>query len=66
MKIQKLGIEWGAAHEEAQPVLISHGDARVEIYVTEGNDLMVKIRGNGYQLAADDYGATITLKVGSS
>lgn len=25
MKVQKLGIEWGAAFEEAQPVLITHG-----------------------------------------
>ena len=41
MKLKLLGLEWGAAYEEAQPVQITHGQAEVVVYVTEKGDLCV-------------------------
>lgn len=42
MRIVKLGKEWGAAHQEAQPVSISQGDIEVEVFVTETYELTIK------------------------
>lgn len=41
MKVKKLGIAWGAAYEEAEPIEIQHGFARVEAYSDEGGDLVL-------------------------
>lgn len=43
MKVKKLGLEWGAAHEEAQPVKVSHGTQEIEIFVSEAGQLVIKI-----------------------
>lgn len=42
MKIVKLGLEWGAAYEEAVPIRISHGAAVLEVYVSERHELVVQ------------------------
>lgn len=42
MKITKLGIEWGAAYEEATPIRITHGDSVIEVYVSERHQLVVQ------------------------
>lgn len=37
--IHRQGIEWGAAHEEAQPVTLQHGQTIIaECYRKEGGD----------------------------
>lgn len=41
MKIEALGIEWGAAYEEAQPKRISHFGREVEVFVDENHNLVV-------------------------
>ena len=49
MKIKKLGIEWGSAFEEAQPVELSHYGRKVLVFVDSNHDLVVQV----------DSGATI-------
>ena len=43
MKITKLGLSWGAAYEEAQPIKVSHGTQEIEIFVSEAGQLKIKI-----------------------
>lgn len=58
MDIKRLGKEWGAAHEEAQPIEVSYGNARFESFVTENYDLRVNLpssakiewTGNGFSV----------------
>ena len=42
MKITKLGLDWGAAYEEATPIRITHGDSVIEVYVSEKHQLVVQ------------------------
>ena len=42
MKIIKLGLDWGAAYEEATPIRITHGDSVIEVYVSENHQLVVR------------------------
>ena len=41
MKIKKLGLEWGAAFEDASPIRITHNEAEVIIYITESGNLCI-------------------------
>jgi hypothetical protein len=43
MKIKRLGIEWGAAHEEAQPVKIKHGAAEFICFISENGEMVVQV-----------------------
>ena len=44
LKIKRLGIDWGAAHEEATPVRISSNDAaEIEVYQNEGGDICIEL-----------------------
>jgi hypothetical protein len=43
MKVQKLGIEWGAAFEEARPIRISHYGREIVVFVNENHDLVVEL-----------------------
>ena len=45
MKIIKLGLDWGAAYEEATPIRITHGDSVIEVYVSEKHQLVVQAVG---------------------
>ena len=45
MKFKRLGIEWGAAYAEAEATRITHGDAEIEIFVSEKNELIVSMPG---------------------
>lgn len=60
MQVKKLGIEWGAAYEEAQPIEVSNGSAKVLIFVSESGDLVIQtsgetmevilVHGNGFEI----------------
>ena len=60
MKVQKLGIEWGAAFEEAQPVRITHGDAELIVFVSER---LQELHGVGYYLGAVPNQSARTLRL---
>ena len=45
MKITKLGLDWGAAYEEATPIRITHGDSVIEVYASENHRLVVQAVG---------------------
>ena len=42
MKVTKLGLEWGAAFEEATPIRITHGEHCIEVFVSENHTLIVQ------------------------
>ena len=42
MKIQRLGLAWGPAYVEAEPVRITHEDIVVEIFVSARGDLVIR------------------------
>ena len=65
MKITKLGLEWGAAYEEATPVQITHGDAIVIILVSEGGDLVVQTKGGDWKITSAAGGSDVKLTVRS-
>lgn len=46
MKVKKLGLDWGAAYEEAEPIRISHGDVEITVFVSESGDLIVEMPGS--------------------
>lgn len=63
MNVRKLGMEWGAAHAEAQPVEITHYGRRIVVYVSETHDLIVEaenpcvvasLRGGGLLLKVEE------------
>lgn len=41
MKIKKLGIEWGAAYQDAQPISISHDGQEIIVFITERGDIQI-------------------------
>jgi hypothetical protein len=41
MKIKKLGIEWGAAYQEAQPISISHDEQEIFVFITDRGDIQI-------------------------
>lgn len=44
MKVKKLGIEWGAAYEEAQPHIVTHEDSDgFEFYVNERHEIVLDL-----------------------
>lgn len=43
MIVRKMGIEWGGAFEEAQPVAVAHGGATFEFFITEKGELRIMI-----------------------
>lgn len=65
MKIKRLGLEWGAAHEEAHPVSITHGDAQVTVYVSEGGDLVIHTVRGQWVLSSFNGGSDCKLVVRS-
>lgn len=63
MKVRKLGVEWGAAFEKAQPVRITHGDANLIVFVSEKGDLIVQTVHANWHLTSDrDGDASLTLE----
>ena len=48
---------WGAAFEEATPVQITHGEAEIIVYVTEGGDLCVHTIRADWQLSSHNGGS---------
>lgn len=42
MNIKKLGIEWGAAYQEAQPIAVRTPNARLVMYEAEGGELVIE------------------------
>ena len=46
MKVRKLGLQWGPAYEEAWAHAITHGGARVEVFVNDNDDLEIVIPGD--------------------
>lgn len=48
MKLKKLGIEWGAAFEEAQPhrITAADGETTVEVFQTETGDIAFEFTNN--------------------
>lgn len=65
MKVKKLGLEWGAAFEEATPVQITHGEAEIIVYVTEGGDLCVQTVRADWQLSSHNGGSDCKLIITS-
>lgn len=63
--IKKLGLEWGAAFEEATPVQITHGEAEILVYVTEGNDLCVQTVRADWRLTSHHGGSDCKLIITS-
>ena len=53
MKVKKLGIEWGAAFEEAQPVQITQGEAMIVVYVSEKGELVVRTQNSGWRVTSE-------------
>lgn len=43
MRVKKLGIEWGAAFEEAEAHSVQHYLASFEFYVSEKNELVIEL-----------------------
>lgn len=43
MKVQKLGLDWGAAYEEAAPVRISHVGAEITAFVNSTGGITVDL-----------------------
>ena len=65
MKVKKLGLEWGAAFEEATPIQITHNEAEVIVYVTEGGDLCVQTVRADWQLSSHNGGSDCKLIITS-
>ena len=53
MKVKKLGIEWGAAFEEAQPVQITQGEAMIVVYVSEKGELVVRTQNSDWRVTSE-------------
>lgn len=43
MKIRKLGLNWGPAYEEAEPVSIEHGDIKVLAFIPENGGMQIQL-----------------------
>lgn len=43
MKVKRLGIEWGAAHGEAQPTHLYSEDAEVLVFESDTGELVVEV-----------------------
>ena len=43
MKVKRLGIEWGAAFEDAEPIEVSYQGAQFQSFISEGHDLVVEL-----------------------
>ena len=65
MKVIRLGIGWGAAYNEATPVQITHGDATVIIFVSEGGDLVVQTKEGDWKITSAAGGSDVKLTVRS-
>lgn len=65
MKVKKLGLEWGAAFEEATPIQITQGEAEVIVYVTEGGDLCVQTVRANWRLSSHTGGSDCKLIITS-
>ena len=65
MKVKKLGLEWGAAFEEATPVQITHGEAEIIVYVTEGGELCVQTVRAYWRLTSYNGGSDCKLIIAS-
>ena len=50
MKITRLGLAWGPAYLEAMPVAITHGEAKIVVYISEGGDLVVETKQADWKL----------------
>lgn len=60
MIVRKMGIEWGAAFEEAQPVMVAQGGATFEFFVTEKGELRIMIPANArIEMAGGQFEVTI-------
>lgn len=57
MKVRNLGIEWGPAFEEAQPVRVSHAGIAFTVFVSESGELVIRTEaGTCWQAGADTDG----------
>ena len=56
MKVQRLGLDWGPAYVEAEPVRITHEDIVVEIFVSERGDLVIRPVGCSAKVEATGAG----------
>ena len=65
MKIKKLGLEWGAAFEEASPIQIIHGNVKIVVHVTESGDLCIYTVGAEWQLKSHNFGSDCKLIITS-
>lgn len=43
MKVRAMGLEWGAAFEEAEPIQVSYNGAEYMSWITEGHDLVIQV-----------------------
>jgi len=61
MKVKKLGIEWGAAFEEAQPIKITsmNGEDSIIVYEREGYGLTIDLGHVSFNVSAGKDGITI-------
>jgi len=58
MKVTRLGLEWGAAFEEATPIRITHGEHCIEVFVSERHTLIVRAYYATAQIFTDREGRT--------
>ena len=58
--MRKMGIEWGAAFEEAHPVAVAHGGATFQFFITEKGELRIMIpAGARIEMAKGQFEVTI-------
>ena len=62
MRVVKLGIEWGAAYEEAQPIAIRHAGVQIIIYTKENGDIEIELPTDT-KIAWDDKGLIATIEL---